>query len=89
MLLPIFVGRKARPATEGAGEITWLGEAQQVGNLTDTPIGIANILCGQLLARLIEQVLETDSFRLQFSLQVSDAQVQGVGDAVLSRLTIR
>ena len=62
MFLPIFVGGTAGPATEGTGEITRLGEAQQIGDLTDTPVTIANILRRQLLARLVEQVLETDTF---------------------------
>lgn len=74
--LSVMLGGITGPTAEGTGEITAFRKTQKKADFYDGTLGALEILNGQLLSGFIHDLLETGSIDMQFSLQVSQAQIQ-------------
>src|SRR5215471_18619896 len=81
--------RSPKPALGRAEEGALVAEAQQIARVRERQLGIAEVLLGQLAARVIQETLEGGSLRLQASLQRSLAHLQCIGDVRTPRLASR
>ncbi|HWX27462.1 MAG TPA: hypothetical protein VNZ53_08505 [Steroidobacteraceae bacterium] len=64
-LAAVLTGGNVEPAPAGAKETALIGEAEQIGRLRQRQIGPAEILLGQLAARIVKQLNEGRLFFFQ------------------------
>src|SRR5262245_28467609 len=87
-LAAVLSGREIEPASAGAKEAALVGKAEQVRRLGKGQLQSAQILLGQLAARIVHQLDERCPFLFKAALQRTFAHAQFAGDFVSSRLSI-